>query len=398
MYKQDLFWANIPVPRRKTKATNLGFLSSMNEPGKLFFNNNNPLYVWTGTNRIKKLEKIRFSEKIKNKLKKKTIEIYLYEPICLKINNEYNCSFYSEFNNNFDDSEIMSEELESIRIFKNNNDLKNIKVFTSDYNIEKLKLMYPEFELYCLDSFLRFIEYNKRNFNSIPHKILKKFWCGNWRYTAHRHLVMAYLVNKEGNYSWNISCDFQKLKENVWFDLEKFKKTDLQRYNEIKSGVEFLKNNILRIDTNHDAMTVNTYSSVYIPNGSSPPPTSDFFKSYKECFCAIINETRYAQPFGYFSEKTTSSMLAKLPFVLVAPPHTLEYLKTFGFKTFDRWWDESYDQEENHEKRLIKIFEVIDKINNYSLDELNSIYQEMSDILDQNQKIVNTIPYNSVAL
>ena len=41
MYKQDLFWANIPVPRRKTKATNLGFLSSMNEPGKLFFNNNN---------------------------------------------------------------------------------------------------------------------------------------------------------------------------------------------------------------------------------------------------------------------------------------------------------------------------------------------------------------------
>jgi hypothetical protein len=84
--------------------------------------------------------------------------------------------------------------------------------------------------------------------------------------------------------------------------------------------------------------------------------------------------------------------------ILVAPPRTLEYLKTFGFKTFDRWWDESYDQEEDHEKRLMKIFDVIDFINSKSLEELKTIYEEMRGILEHNDSIVRTIPYNKDAL
>ena len=123
-----------------------------------------------------------------------------------------------------------------------------------------------------------------------------------------------------------------------------------------------------------------------------------FFDSYKECFCAVINETRFAQPFGYFSEKTITAMGSKLPIILVAPPRTLEYLKTFGFQTFDKWWDESYDLEEDHEQRLLKIFDVIDFINNKSLDELKIIYQEMKEILEHNISIAKTIPYNKDAL
>jgi hypothetical protein len=88
----------------------------------------------------------------------------------------------------------------------------------------------------------------------------------------------------------------------------------------------------------------------------------------------------------------------KLPIILVAPPYTLEYLKTFGFKTFDKWWDESYDIEENHYIRIMKIFNVIDYINSKSIQELQKIYAEMKEVLDHNKQIVGTIMLNNTIL
>jgi len=75
---------------------------------------------------------------------------------------------------------------------------------------------------------------------------------------------------------------------------------------------------------------------------------------YNDCFVDIVTESRYAQPTGNYSEKVYQPMFHKKPFVLVAPPHTLRYLKEQGFKTFDKFWDESYDKEENHQERIFK--------------------------------------------
>jgi hypothetical protein len=209
---------------------------------------------------------------------------------------------------------------------------------------------------------------------------------------------MSYLVHLDGNYSWNLKCSFEDLKKNVWFDLERYRRRDRNRFNQIKDGVDILNLQVLRIDTQIEPVTVEEYSDVHIPGHNSPDRSNNFLDSYKECFCAVINETRYAQPFGYFSEKTTTAIESKLPIILVAPPRTLEYLKTFGFKTFDRWWDESYDLEEDHEERLIKIFELIDFINDKPLEELKKIYDEMKDILEHNARLVKTIPFNLDAL
>jgi hypothetical protein len=395
MYRHDLYFKNLPLTHKRV-STNLGFMQSLNAQGRILSDNNNICLIWTGTGRIKKLEK-NFHEKVKNKLRKQTIEIYLYEPICLKIDNEYNCSFYSEFKYGAKYNSIVSEELESIRIFKKKNNLKNVKVYTSDYNLELLQRLYPDLELYCLDLFLRDVTIHN-NSSILPNKILKRFWCGNWRYTAHRHIVMSYLVHLDGNYSWNLKCSFDDLRKNVWFDFKKYYKEDYERFLLIRKGVDVLNSVVLRIDTNIDPVNVDDSSLVYIPGHNSPDKSKNFLNSYKECFCAVINETRFAQPFGYFSEKTTVAMEAKLPVIVVAPPKTLEYLKTFGFKTFSRWWDESYDLEEDHEKRLIKIFDLIDFINRKSIEELEIMYKEMEEILEHNASIVKTIPYNRVAL
>jgi hypothetical protein len=114
--------------------------------------------------------------------------------------------------------------------------------------------------------------------------------------------------------------------------------------------------------------------------------------SYQSCFCAIVNEAKFAWPFGQFSEKTLNAIKSFRPFILAAPPRTLEYLKKYNIQTFDQFWDESYDQEENHEKRLIKIFDTIDYINSKNIKELRTLYKQIVPILEHNYNIITKIP------
>ena len=76
---------------------------------------------------------------------------------------------------------------------------------------------------------------------------------------------------------------------------------------------------------------------------------------------------------------------------MVAPPYTLEYMKTHGFQTFSDFWDESYDTETDHEKRLFKIFELIDAIDEMSIEDCRAMYKEMLPIIEHNWKLTNAI-------
>ena len=82
----------------------------------------------------------------------------------------------------------------------------------------------------------------------------------------------------------------------------------------------------------------------------------NFYNSLLESFVGIVTETRFAQPTGNFSEKTIHTIHCKRPFVLVAPPFTLQYMHKLGYKTFDKWWSEDYDTTTDHFKRMEKIF------------------------------------------
>ena len=80
----------------------------------------------------------------------------------------------------------------------------------------------------------------------------------------------------------------------------------------------------------------------------------NFYNSLLESFVGIVTETRFAQPTGNLSEKTIHTIHCKRPFVLVAPPFTLQYMHKLGYKTFDKWWSEDYDTTTDHFKRMEK--------------------------------------------
>jgi hypothetical protein len=44
-----------------------------------------------------------------------------------------------------------------------------------------------------------------------------------------------------------------------------------------------------------------------------------------------------------------------MPFILVSTAHSLEYLKSYGFRTFEHLWDETYDTVEDDSARYSMI-------------------------------------------
>lgn len=88
-----------------------------------------------------------------------------------------------------------------------------------------------------------------------------------------------------------------------------------------------------------------------------------------------------------FTEKIFKPLLARRPFIVAANAGYLQTLKDNGFKTFDRWFDESYD---SIDLTLKESLEVIKKnlifISKKSNDELMEMYQEMKPILEHNHK------------
>ena len=98
----------------------------------------------------------------------------------------------------------------------------------------------------------------------------------------------------------------------------------------------------------------------------------------------IVTETVYFFPKLHLTEKVFKPIVARRPFILVAAPGNLAYLKSYGFKTFDHWIDERYDQEQDHYIRIEKITAEIAKLCALSKKELEQMYAEMQEILEYN--------------
>jgi UDPglucose 6-dehydrogenase len=366
-----------------------------------------PLYVYCYNQRIKDLEKIEHDKETVAHLNQVGIHIYLYEPLCIYSiwKPVRHMGFYGEYKHNHKDEYLRADELDSIVEYSDKNGLTNITVHTGDYNADKVYgPRYWPLNIICDDLFLR-LPPNFSELTQPPEKaaqFTKKFICLNWRYTLHRHIMAAYLSTfKSSSLTWYYKADIKNLFNPAsWTDSDAWKKNYPKQYDRLIDGFSTLNRNAPYIlDCNikeatliPDDFPITGYPNDYNKSTHPLDPKSELLVGsiedfYNDCFVDIVTESRYAQPTGNYSEKVYQPMFHKKPFVLVAPPHTLRYLKEQGFKTFDKFWDESYDEEENHQERIFKIIKVIDQINARDLDELRTMYAEMQDILEHNKKL-----------
>ena len=98
----------------------------------------------------------------------------------------------------------------------------------------------------------------------------------------------------------------------------------------------------------------------------------------------VVSETVFYYDKLHLTEKIFKPIVSHRPFILVAAAGNLAYLRSYGFKTFDRWIDESYDLEKDNDKRISMIVEQLERLCSLSDKELRAMYVEMKEVLDYN--------------
>lgn len=109
-------------------------------------------------------------------------------------------------------------------------------------------------------------------------------------------------------------------------------------------------------------------------------------QAHLDCFINIVTETLFDSDSIFISEKTYKPTYMCQPFIIFGNPHTLKKLKELGYKTFDKWWDEDYDNETDINERFNKIVNILEQISEWDMDKCFEIKKEMQDILIHNYK------------
>jgi len=112
------------------------------------------------------------------------------------------------------------------------------------------------------------------------------------------------------------------------------------------------------------------------------------FEHYTSTFISVVMETLIESNTVQLTEKIYKSITALHPFMVMGNPRYLESLKKLGFKTFDKWIDESYDRETDYKKRASKILFELEKFSKYSIEKLKLIRKDMLPICEHNRQIL----------
>ena len=118
---------------------------------------------------------------------------------------------------------------------------------------------------------------------------------------------------------------------------------------------------------------------------------------FKQTFCSIVYEALWDENIVFFTEKINKCILTGHPFIVLSSPKYLSFFKKMGFKTFDKFLDESYDEINYNRNRMTKIKQIVFEISNWSLSKCEEVYLEMIPTLQHNQNVLKNISNNRIS-
>lgn len=111
----------------------------------------------------------------------------------------------------------------------------------------------------------------------------------------------------------------------------------------------------------------------------------------KKSFIFLNTETNYDNTSMFLSEKVFKPMLLGMPFILLGNTGVLGFLKSLGFKTFDKWIDESYDTDIPLQERCDIIANEIQRFSLMTPQERIQIRHEMHETTQHNIKTLRDL-------
>ena len=105
---------------------------------------------------------------------------------------------------------------------------------------------------------------------------------------------------------------------------------------------------------------------------------------YEQTLFSLVSESHFVEKTLFLSEKIWKVIANNHPFVLVGSYHTLKYLREEGFKTFNPYIDESYDNEIHPYKRIVKIVKEVKRLCSLNKEQRHKFLSDVSGIVQYN--------------
>jgi len=216
------------------------------------------------------------------------------------------------------------------------------------------------------------------------HAVIARDW---YRFAEHDKKLTEI---KPPKYKFLIYCrDWSHIREYRLKFLELLVKNNLQHTSQTSvmhinsKGVHFAQHQFVNpaFKLHDPELIFNITQNQYSSNISATYNDLDFCTTE----ISIVLETVFDDSRIHLTEKILRPIACGHPFLLAAGPNALEYLRTYGFKTFAPWIDESYDLESNSLKRLEKIIQSMVQIQNLQGQELRNFSKKIKQIAEYNK-------------
>ena len=246
----------------------------------------------------------------------------------------------------------------------------NMMLLHSEKNSADLKLYqdngYVDAYYWChafiARDWYRFAEHDVRLIsNTVPTKDFL-IYCRDWSGSREYRIKFQELLYNKNLVKNSITSVMKKNSNGICLEHAVFKNKSFEPKNK-KFFYNLLDNDILPSD-----------SANYCPD--------DFNNSY----ISVVLETIFDGSKIHLTEKILRPIACGHPFILAAGPGSLEYLRSYGFKTFDPWIDESYDQETNSVCRLQKIVDAMHKFSTLTTTDKGCVVDQLKKIADYNKR------------
>jgi hypothetical protein len=285
-----------------------------------------------------------------------------------------------------------SPELDTVKIITSEFDLP-FEVYHCEANCEIFQDCY-DFPINYFDLFIAdYIQTDAKLHLKKQQNNLKKnyrFSSFSARFEPHKYIITTYLLGLENS----LCSQLQKMNN------DNLSKTLLQD-NLVLSNEKLRKiydNNLKNKNKKHSVRTrFKPYSTDkdFVYKNISAREQKYNVNEISRSWIHVVNESRFTMPMANISEKTIKPIIARCPFIVASGPFSLRLLQGLGFKTFSDFWDESYDEEPDHSKRLEKILDLIDYLNSLKIKELKKMHGKMSSVLDYNLARLECVNYDS---
>ncbi len=221
--------------------------------------------------------------------------------------------------------------------------------------------------------FYEFKEYNKNNIKQYH------FLCFNRIAKPHRLMIFGELMSNEkfkDKFITSLAGSQILNNKELYYKQINF---------HLNEDYKYSKNKILNFYKTYDSATHYVYDEPDLENNKANILN---YNAHKNSFINIVTESMWHPTSIFFSEKIYKPMYSCQPFILFGNPYSLKKLKEMGFKTFDKWWDESYDDEVDLTKRFEKIVMIMEEISTWDMIKCFEITQEMVETLEHNFNIM----------